>query len=241
MPLQQGPLKSLSSASFSVRSCKILPLSRLCLLFQQLNFLAIKSYRSSTALSVCDLASFFFFFRLVAGAGVGAAAAVGRVVWLSAFSHLAEAPLICHDYCRVLACHWLQEINGSGLPLCCMGQSNGLFLAKWGFPSTRLFIPSILLSICTPFFSLCHALPSQFINWAVHMPISFQESGCSRAGSLSGGEKRSGVRSQPHVNQLAKESFVLFWGWNICVYKKKKRQSDNWFTKQACEMDFLHK
>lgn len=62
MPLQKGPLKSLSSPSFSVRSRKILPLSRLCLLFQQLNFLAIKSYRSSTALSVCDLASFFFFF-----------------------------------------------------------------------------------------------------------------------------------------------------------------------------------
>lgn len=54
------------------------------------------------------------------------------------------------------------------------------------------------------------------------MPISFQGSGWSRAGSPSGGEKHSGVRS--HVSRLAKEPFVLFW---VEISLCKKRQSDN--------------
>lgn len=62
------------------------------------------------------------------------------------------------------------------------------------------------------------------------MPISFQGSGWSRAGSPSGGEKHWGVRS--HVSRLTKESFVLFW-LEISLRRKGKVIIDlqNWPVK----------
>lgn len=84
------------------------------------------------------------------------------VVRLSAVSHLVEAPLICHDYCWVLACHWLQEINRFGLSLCCIGRPNSLFFAKWGFPSIHPSSLSIL-----PSFSLYLSLSPSWVSSSI--------------------------------------------------------------------------
>lgn len=126
---------------------------------------------------------------------------LGGFVWLSAFSHLVDATLICHDYCWVLACHWLQEINGFGLSLCCMGQSNSLFFAKWGFPSIHLFILSIQPSLCI-FFSLSHSRVSSLIDQSIYPPSPNQR---WHSVSLSGIENTH--------SRFVKR--ILFLLWNV--------------------------
>lgn len=93
--------KSLSSMSFSVCRCNIPPLGRLCLLFQQLNFPAIRSYWSSTVLSLSATLLASFFFRLVAGAA-GAAAVVG---WLCDYRHFLIWRRL-HSFVMIIAESW---------------------------------------------------------------------------------------------------------------------------------------
>lgn len=167
-------------------------------IFQWLSLRSIEIYHCSTFL-YCDLASFFFF-----PSYFGWRLWWWGCVWLLAVSHLVEAPLICHDYCWVLACHWLQEINGFGLALCCMGRPNSLFFTKWGFRSIH---PS-LLSIQSSF-SLCLSLLSQFINLVVY--LSFFPNQCWHSASLPGIENTKLWNQLPFVALFNMTHKLLMW------------------------------